>query len=86
MKFGLYKEQLSNTWQKNLQGLDTNNMTDTWSITIRLANITPNIPPLTIYGKTETTIQGKLNAFPDTVEYILTTNSGVDRIVTCYSD
>jgi hypothetical protein len=27
------KEQLSNTWQKTLQGLDTNNMRDTWRLT-----------------------------------------------------
>jgi hypothetical protein len=27
------KEQLSNTWQKTLQGLDINNMKDTWRIT-----------------------------------------------------
>jgi hypothetical protein len=32
------KEQLSNTWQKTLQELDTNNMRETWTITKCLIN------------------------------------------------
>jgi hypothetical protein len=69
------KEQLSNTWQKTLQALDTN-MRDTWRIT------NPNIPPLTINGKTATTPQEKGNAFVDSLEKIFTTNSDADRTFT----
>jgi hypothetical protein len=50
------KEQLSNTWQKNLQRLGTNNMKYTWRLTKCLTNTNPNIPPITINGKTATTI------------------------------
>jgi hypothetical protein len=71
------KEQLSNTWQKILQGLDSNNK-DTWRITESLTDTNPNIPPLTINGKTATTIQENLNAFSDILEQIFTTNSDID--------
>jgi hypothetical protein len=46
------KEQLSSTWQKTLQSLNTNNIKDTWRITKSLTNDNLNIPPLTINGKT----------------------------------
>ncbi|PNF22150.1 hypothetical protein B7P43_G05754 [Cryptotermes secundus] len=72
------KEQL----QKTLQGLDTNNMRDTWRITESLANTNSNIPPLTINGKTVTETQEKVNAFPYTLEQISTTNSNADRTFT----
>ena len=76
------KEQLSNTWQKTLQGLDTNNMRDTWRITKSLTNTNFNIPPLTINGKTVTETQEKVNAFADTLEQIFTTNLDADRTFT----
>jgi hypothetical protein len=45
-------------------------MKDTWKITKSLTNVNPNIQPLTINGKTATTIQEKLNTFADTVEQL----------------
>jgi hypothetical protein len=54
------KEQLSNTWQKTLQNLDTNNMKDTWRISKRLTNTNPNISPLIIKGKTAYTTPTRL--------------------------
>jgi hypothetical protein len=48
------KRQLWNTWQKTLQGLDTNNMKDAWRVTRSLTIDNPNIPPLAIKGKTAT--------------------------------
>jgi hypothetical protein len=57
------KEQLSDTWQRTLRGLVTNNMKDTWRITKNLIKSNPNIPPLTINRKTATTTQEKLNLF-----------------------
>jgi hypothetical protein len=80
------KEQLSNTWQKTLQGLDTNNMRDTWRINKSLTNTSSNIPPLTINGKTVTETQGKVNAFADTLEQIFTTNSDTDRALTANTE
>jgi hypothetical protein len=80
------REQLSNSWQKTLQGIDTNNMKDTRRITKSLTNTSLNIPPLTVNGKTATTIQEKLNAFADTLEQIFTTNSDVDRSFTITSE
>jgi hypothetical protein len=59
------QEQLSNMWQKTLQGLDTNNMRDTWRISKSLTNTNPNIRPVTVNRKTATTIQEKLNVFAD---------------------
>jgi hypothetical protein len=38
-------------------------MRDTWRITKSITNNNPNIPALTINGKTSTAIQEKLNAF-----------------------
>jgi hypothetical protein len=64
---------------ENFAGLDTNNMKDTWRITRNLTNTNSNIPPLTVNGKTATTIQEKRNAFADILEQIFTTNSDVDR-------
>jgi hypothetical protein len=39
-------EEFSNTWQKTLQGLDTNSMRDAWRITESLTNTssTENVP------------------------------------------
>jgi hypothetical protein len=79
------REQLPNTWQKTLQGLDTSNEKDTWRITKSLTNTNPNIPPLTVNGKTAT-IQEKLNAFADTLEQIFTTHSDVDSTFTVSTD
>jgi hypothetical protein len=39
------KEQVSNTWQKTLQGLDTNNMRHAWRITKSLTKENHSIPP-----------------------------------------
>jgi hypothetical protein len=57
------KEQLSYTWHRNLQGLDTNNMKDTWRKTKNLTKSNPNIPRLNINGKTATTTEEKLNLY-----------------------
>jgi hypothetical protein len=73
---------VSNTWQNTLQGLNTNNISDIWRITKRLTNINPNIPPLTINGKTVTAIKEKVNVFADTLEQIFTINSDADRFFT----
>jgi hypothetical protein len=51
-------------------------MKATWRITKNLTNANPN--PLTVIGKTATTIQEKLNAFADILEQIFTTNSDAD--------
>jgi hypothetical protein len=45
--------------KEELQGLDTNNMRDTWRATENLRNTNPNIPPVPISGKTATTTQEK---------------------------
>jgi hypothetical protein len=45
------KEQLSNTWQKILPGLDSNNMRDTWRITKSLTNTILISHPLPLMGK-----------------------------------
>jgi hypothetical protein len=76
------KEQVSNTWQKTLQGLDNNNMKDTSRITKCLTKDNHTIPPLTIYGKTANTAKEKLKAFADTLEHIFTTNPDVDHSFT----
>jgi hypothetical protein len=76
------KEQLSNTWQKTLQGLDTKNMTDTWRITKHFTNDHPTIPPLNINSKVAVTTQEKLKAFADTLELIFTTNPESDHSFT----
>jgi hypothetical protein len=76
------KEQVSNTRQKTLQGLDTNNMNDTWKISKRLTKDNHNIPPLTINEKTANTTQEKLKAFADTLDHIFTTNPDVDHSFT----
>jgi hypothetical protein len=47
--YSAIKEQLSKTWQKTLQGLNTDN-----------TNINPNISPLTIEGKIATANLGKI--------------------------
>jgi hypothetical protein len=57
-------------------------MKDTWRITKCLTNATPNIPPLTINGKTAYTTQEKLNTFGDTLEHIFITNPDVDNSFT----
>jgi hypothetical protein len=67
------KEQLSNSWQETLRGLDTNNISNTWRISESLANTSPDI------ATPGDRISGKLNAFADTLEQIVTTNSDVDR-------
>jgi hypothetical protein len=56
-------------------------MKDTWRITKILTKSNPNIPPLTINGKTATT-QEKLNLFADTLEHVFTTNADVDHYFT----
>jgi hypothetical protein len=76
------KEQLSNTWQKTLKSLNTNNMKYTWKITKCLTNDNPNIPTLTINDKTAYTTQEKLNTFGDTLEHIFATNPDVDNYFT----
>jgi hypothetical protein len=80
------KEQLSSTWQKTLQSLNTNNIKDTWRIIKSLTNDNPNIPPLTINGKTAYTTQEKLNAFGDTLDHIFTTNPDVDNSFTVQTE
>jgi hypothetical protein len=57
-------------------------MRDAWRITKSLTNINPNVPLLTINGKTTTTIQEKLNTFVDNLEKIFTTNPDVDHTFT----
>jgi hypothetical protein len=47
-----------------------------------LTNAYPNIPPLTINGKTANTTQEKLKAFADTLQHILNTNPDVDHSFT----
>jgi hypothetical protein len=76
------KEQLSNTWKKTLQSLNTNNMKDTWRITKCLTNANPNIQPLPINDKTAYITQEKLNAFGNTLEHIFTTNPDFDNSFT----
>jgi hypothetical protein len=49
-------------------------MKDTWKISKGLVNVNPNIPSLTISGKSATTAQVNVNAFADTSEQIFTTN------------
>jgi hypothetical protein len=57
-------------------------MKDTWRITKCLTNANPNIPQLTIIGKTAYTTQEKLNAFGDTLGHIFTTNPGAENSFT----
>jgi hypothetical protein len=51
------KEQVSNTWQKTLQALDTNNMRDTWRITKSLTKDNHTIPPSQSIGKQPTQLR-----------------------------
>jgi hypothetical protein len=64
-----------------LHGIETNSMKHTWRISERLTNTNRNIPPLqfTIYGKTTTIFQGKLNDFVNSLEGTFATNWDVDR-------
>jgi hypothetical protein len=72
------KDQISNTWQQTLQGLDTTNTKDTWRITKSLTNTGNKIPPLKHNGNVPITNQDKVNIFADTLGEIFQTNPYVD--------
>jgi hypothetical protein len=76
------KNHVSNSWQKTLQGLDSNNMNDTWRITKSLTKDFHITPPFTFNGKTANTTEEKLKTFADTLEHIFTTNPIVDHSFT----
>jgi hypothetical protein len=57
-------------------------MKDARRITNNLTKSNPDIPHLTINGKTATIPQGKLNFFADILEHVFTTNPDVDHSFT----
>jgi hypothetical protein len=70
--------QLSNTWQHTFQGLDTDNIQDTWRIVRHLTNNTNNISPLKLHDRSAVTNQEKVNLFADTLQDIFTANPDTD--------
>jgi hypothetical protein len=66
---------------ETLQWLETNNMKVMWRETKSLTGT-----PLTINGKTATTIQEKLNAFADALEETFTACSDIDHAFTVSSE
>jgi hypothetical protein len=57
-------------------------MKETWRVTKTLTESNPNIPPLTINGKTTTTTQEKLKCFANTLEHVFTINPDFDHSFT----
>jgi hypothetical protein len=69
------KDQLTDTWQRTLQGLDSNSMNDTWRITKNVNKSNHNMPSLNINGKTATATREKLNLFGDILEHVFNTTT-----------
>ncbi|KDR16525.1 hypothetical protein L798_09961 [Zootermopsis nevadensis] len=72
------KNQLNDTWQHTLQGLDTSNNGDIWRITKSLTNSTTYIPPLKFNGRSPVTHDEKVTLFADTLQDIFTTDTDLD--------
>jgi hypothetical protein len=80
------KYQLSDTWQKTLQSLDSSNMTDVWRITKRFTKDFPTTPPLAYNGAQAITVPEKLKAFADSLQQTFTPNPDSNKSFTALTE